>query len=151
SRSTVNSYCCSVGLTTATVRALPSSVSAAAFETTGLALKLYRNHFGTVPLAVTGDAKPLDVAAALTEDGKALTVAVVNPTEQQYELTVDLENTRLRRNGVLWRIAHTDPEAYNDPGKEPNVVINEKKISGFSNNMKLPPLSISLYKFGIRR
>ena len=115
-----------------------------------MALKLYRNHFGSIPLAVTGDAKPLDVAAALTEDGKALTIAIVNPTEQEYELALNLESTRLRRNGTLWRIAHTDPKAYNDPGEEPNVVIDEKKIR-LANDVKLPPLSISLYKFAIRR
>ena len=130
---------------------IKTSKTAAAFETTGLALKLYRNHFGTVPLAVTGDVKPLDVAAALTEDGEALTVAIVNPTEQQHELTVDLQGTRIRRNGVLWRIAHTDPEAYNDPGEEPNVVIDADQITDISSDVSLPPLSISLYKFGIRR
>jgi alpha-N-arabinofuranosidase len=130
---------------------IKASKTAAAFETTGLALKLYRNHFGSVPLDVSGDAGPLDVAAARTKNGRAMTIAVVNPTRQQYELTLDLKKTRLRRNGTLWRIAHTDPEAYNDPGAEPNVVINEEKVSGFSGNMKLPPLSISLYKFAIRR
>ncbi len=130
---------------------IKASKTAAAFETTGLALKLYRNHFGTVPLAVAGDVKPLDVAAALTEDGEALTVAIVNPTEQQYELTVDLQGTRIRRNGVLWRIAHTDPRAYNEPGEEPNVVIDAEQITDISSDVSLPPLSISLYKFGIRR
>jgi len=130
---------------------IKTSKTAAAFETTGLALKLYRNHFGTVPLAVTGDAKPLDVAAALTEDGEALTVAIVNPTEQQYELTVDLQGTQIRRNGVLWRIAHTDPEAYNDPGEEPNVVIEAEQVTDISSDVSLPPLSISLYRLPIRR
>jgi alpha-N-arabinofuranosidase len=130
---------------------IKTSKTAAAFETTGLALKLYRNHFGTVPLAVGGDAEPLDVAAALTEDGKALTVAVVNPTEQQHELAVNLQGARIRRNGTLWRIAHTDPKAYNDPGEEPNVVIEETQITDISSSLSLPPLSISLYKLPIKR
>ena len=51
-------------------------------ETTGLVLALYRQRFGTVPVAVAGDAAPLDVAAAWTEDRTALTVAVVNPTDE---------------------------------------------------------------------
>ena len=130
---------------------IKTSKTAAAFETTGLALKLYRNHFGSIPLAVTGDYEPLDVAAARTEDGKALTLAVVNPTEQEYELAVDLQGARTRRNGVLWRIAHTDPKAYNEPGEEPNVVIDEQKVGGISDSVNLPPLSISLYKLPIRR
>jgi alpha-N-arabinofuranosidase len=130
---------------------IKTSKTAAAFETTGLALKLYRNHFGTVPLAVAGDAKPLDVAAALTEDGEALTVAVVNPTEQRQELKVDLQGVELTGNGTLWRIAHTDPEAYNDPGEEPNVVIDSAQITDISSDVSLPPLSISLYKLPISR
>jgi alpha-N-arabinofuranosidase len=130
---------------------IKTSKTAAAFETTGLALKLYRNHFGSVPVAVTGDAKPLDVAAALTEDGEALTVAVVNPTEQRQELKVDLQGVELTGNGTLWRIAHTDPEAYNDPGEEPNVVIDSAQITDISSDVSLPPLSISLYKLPISR
>jgi len=130
---------------------IKASKTAAAFETTGLALKLYRNHFGSIPLAVTGDAKPVDVAAALTEDGDALTVAIVNPTEQQYVLTVDLQGARVRRSGTLWRIVHTDPKAYNEPGAEPNVVINAELITDISSDVSLPPLSISLYKLPIRR
>ncbi len=130
---------------------IKASKTAAAFETTGLALKLYRNRFGTVPLAVTGDAKPLDVAAALTKDGNALTVAIVNPTEQQHGLTVDLQGARVRRNGTVWRIVHTDPRAYNEPGAELNVVIKETQITDISSDLSLPPLSISLYKLPIRR
>ena len=130
---------------------IKTSKTAAAFETTGLALKLYRNHFGTVPVAVAGDVKPLDVAAALTEDRDALTVAVVNPTEQRQELTVNLKGAHIEPDGTLRRIAHTDPEAYNDPGKEPTVVIDEQQITDVSNEESVPPLSISLYKFPLRR
>ncbi len=130
---------------------IKTSKTAAAFETTGLALKLYRNQFGSVPVAVSGDAKPLDIAAALTEDGKALTVAAVNPTQQQQEVTVDLRGTEVDSNAVLWRIAHTDPEAYNEPGEKPNVVIEETQITDISNTVSLPPLSISLYKLPIIR
>jgi alpha-N-arabinofuranosidase len=130
---------------------IKASKTAAAFETTGLVLKLYGNHFGSIPLAVTGATEPVDVTAALTEDGEALTVAFVNPTEQQRELTVDLQDTRVRRSGTLWRIAHEDPMAYNEPGAEPNVVIKEMQITDISSDVSLPPLSINLYKLPMRR
>ncbi len=130
---------------------IKTSKTASAFETTGLALKLYRNHFGTVPIAVTGNAKPLDVAAALTEDGRALTIAAVNPTQQRHELTVMLEGADVERSGTLWRIAHSDPMAYNDPGEEPNVIIEQEQLTDPSSSVNLPPLSINLYKFPISR
>jgi alpha-N-arabinofuranosidase len=124
---------------------IKTTKTAAAFETTGLALKLYRNNFGTVPVAVTGDAGPLDVSAAWTTDRKALTVGVVNPTEQQRELAIDLKGAQLTGEGVLRLIAHSDPMAYNEPGREPNVVIEEKAVTGLTDKLNVPALSISLY------
>ncbi|MGA1979535.1 MAG: alpha-L-arabinofuranosidase C-terminal domain-containing protein [Sedimentisphaerales bacterium] len=126
---------------------IKTSKTDAAFETTGLVLKLYRNNFGTLPVAVTGDMWPLDVAAAWTEDHKALTIAIVNPTEQKQELSTDLKGTRLTGNGKLWLISHSDPMAYNEPGKKPQVVIVEKPVMNVSKELNVPPLSISLYKF----
>ena len=48
---------------------IKTTKTAAEMETTGLVLQLYRAHFGTIPVAVQTEA-PLDVAAALTADGK---------------------------------------------------------------------------------
>ena len=58
-----------------------TSKTAAALDTTGLALLLYRRHFGVTPVRVEA-APPLDVAAAWTADGKTLTIGVVNPTRK---------------------------------------------------------------------
>ncbi len=55
------------------------TTTAAAFESTGLVLELYRNHFGTIPIAVSGTGNNLDVSAAWADDKKAITVAIVNP------------------------------------------------------------------------
>ncbi|OHB77878.1 MAG: hypothetical protein A2Z25_07870 [Planctomycetes bacterium RBG_16_55_9] len=127
---------------------IKTSKTAAAFETTGLALKLYRDHFGTIPAAVTGDpdASGLDVSAAWTDDHKALTVAIVNPTEKEQQVTMDLKGARLAGTGELWRIAHSDPMAYNEPGEEPNVVIQEQSLTNVSGTLNVPLLSISLYR-----
>jgi len=122
----------------------------AAFETTGLVLKLYRNEFGTVPVAITGDVQPLDVTAAWTSDRNALTIGIVNPTKEQHELAMDLKGARLTGSGKLWLIAHSDPMAYNEPGEEPKVAIEEKPVTGISDKLNVPPLSISLYKLATK-
>jgi len=132
------------------IGAIKTTSTAAAFETTGLALKLYRTHFGALPVAVTGDVTPLDVVAAWTEDRKAVTIAIVNPTENQQQLTLNLKGGQLADSGQLWLIAHSDPLAYNEPGKEPRVVIEEKPVAGASNKLNIPPLSISLYKLDVK-
>jgi len=128
------------------IGAIKTTKTAAAFETTGLVLKLYRQRFGTVPVAITGDAYPLDVSAAWTSDRKALTVAIVNPTEDELELPMEMKGAKLSGKARLWQIAHSDPMAYNEPGKEPNVTIKEKQVSNISNKLSVPPLSINLYE-----
>ncbi|MBN2270916.1 MAG: glycoside hydrolase family 127 protein [Sedimentisphaerales bacterium] len=129
---------------------IKTSKTEAAFATTGLALKLYRQEFGTIPVELAGDTFPLDVAAAWTSDRKALTIAVVNATEERQDLQMQLTGANLTGKGTLWIISHTDPMAYNEPGKEPNVVIKEEAADGISNKLSVPPLSISLYKLAVR-
>ena len=129
---------------------IKTSKTAAAFETTGLALKLYRRQFGIIPVAVEGQSYPLDVVAAWTADRKALTIAVINPTEKRHELPMELKGAKISGKGRLWQIVHTDPMAYNEPGKKPNVVIEEKPVSGISNKLSVPALSINLYELAVR-
>ena len=129
---------------------IKTSKTAAAFETTGLVLKLYREHFGSIPVTITGDAYPLDVSAAWTSDRKALTIGIVNPTENELELPMELKGVKLSGKTRLWQIMHTDPMAYNEPGKEPNVTIKEKTGSKISRKLSVPPLSINLYELPIK-
>ncbi|MHC4096210.1 MAG: alpha-L-arabinofuranosidase C-terminal domain-containing protein [Planctomycetota bacterium] len=129
---------------------IKASKTAAALETTGLVLKLYREHFGSIPVTITGDAYPLDVSAAWTNDRKALTVAIVNPTENELELPMELKGVKLSGKTRLWQIAHTDPMAYNEPGEKPNVTIKEITGSKISRKLSVSPLSINLYKLPIK-
>jgi alpha-N-arabinofuranosidase len=129
---------------------IKTSKTDAAFATTGLVLKLYRNNFGTLPVTVTGDTAPLDVSAAWTDDREVLTIAIVNPTEQECELAIDLKAAQLTGTGKLGLIANSDPMAYNEPGKEPNVVIVEKPVSGVSNTLTVKPLSINVYRLNVQ-
>ncbi|NLT74953.1 MAG: alpha-N-arabinofuranosidase, partial [Planctomycetes bacterium] len=132
------------------IGAIKTTKTAAAFETTGLVLKLYRNHFGEVPLAVSGETYGLDVAAAWTADKKAITVAIVNPTEAPYDVTLALEAADLTGQGRCWTIAHEDPMVYNDPGQAPKVAIEEESVSGVSNTLISPAYSIRLYRLQVR-
>jgi len=132
------------------IGAIKTSKTAAAFETTGLVLKLYRHHFGVLPVAVGGQAEPLDVAAAWTPDRKALTLSVVNPTKETRRVTLDVKGTSLTGEGTLWRIAGSDPMAYNEPGKPPAVRIEELPCRGITDRLEVPPISVSLYSLTVR-
>jgi alpha-L-arabinofuranosidase len=62
---------------------------------------------------------------------------------------MNLKGARLTGDGRLWVIAHSDPMAYNEPGKKPNVVIEEKSLTGLSDKLSVPALSISLYRLAV--
>jgi len=132
------------------IGAIKTTKTAAAFETTGLVLRLYRNHFGTVPVAVTSNTYPLDVAAAWSADRTALTIGVVNPTEQAWALPLRIEGADLEGSGQVWVIANSDPMAYNHPGKVPSVMIDAQPLTGVSNALTVPGYSVSLYELRVR-
>jgi len=129
---------------------IKTSKTAASFATTGLVLKLYRNNFGSIPVLVADDTEPLDISAAWTEDRKALTIGVVNPTNEEQKIMLDLKGAQLVGTGRLGLIANSDPMAYNEPGKKTNVVIEEKKISNVSNGLTIPPLSAGVFTLPVK-
>jgi len=127
------------------IGAIKTTKTAAAFDTTGLVLKLYRAQFGTLPVRITGAPEPMDVMAAWTEGKKALTISIVNPMKEPQPLALGLKGVALPRTARLFRIAGSDPQAYNEPGKEPLIKIEETAGAPFSGRLTIPPLSVSIY------
>jgi len=68
------------------IGAIKTTRTAAETETTGLVLQLYRAHFGQIPLRLEQDFAPCDIAAALTRDGRTVTIGVMNPTDAEINL-----------------------------------------------------------------
>jgi len=130
------------------IGAIKTTKTAAAFDTTGLVLKLYRAQFGALPVTVAGAPEPLDVMAAWTDGKKALTVSIVNPMPEALALSFSLKGLGLPKTAKVYRIAGADPMAYNEPGKEPVVKIEETDAAPFSGKLTIPPLSISIYVLG---
>jgi len=120
--------------------------TAAAFATTGLPLKLYRRHFGSRAVRVKGRPIPLDLAAALTDDGKRATLAVVNPTKEPRPLKITLRGGKLAQRAARYVITGPGPMAFNAPGVAPKVTIAQEKDVPFDPaKLTIPPISIVLY------
>jgi alpha-N-arabinofuranosidase len=132
------------------IGAIKTSQTAAAFDTTGLVLKLYRHQFGATPVAVGGEPGPLDVAAAWSRDRRMLTISIVNPTTRKLDLRLRIKGASLTGEGRLHRIGGPDPMACNEPGKTPAVRIDEQPCSGVSDRLEIPPISASLYSLTVR-
>jgi len=131
------------------IGAIKTSKTAAEFETTGLVLKLYRMHFGSVPLA-TKIGGPLDAMAALSKDGKTLTVGIVNPTNSAMEIPLDLKGVKISDQGRRFEITASDPMAYNEPGKPPRVCIVAESRLGPSGKLDVVPYSVTLYALAVQ-
>ncbi len=130
---------------------IKTNKTAAEFETTGLALKMYRRHFGTIPIEVSQNPEPLDVAAALTKNEKKLTISIINPTDREATLSFALNNLKISGKGKLYYMAGDDPMAYNNPGDPPRIVIAEKKkITGANYQLDVPKYSASIFVLDVK-
>jgi len=139
----------------------------AALNTTGLLFQLYRDHFGTVPVEVDGNSPPpapkypvggdqprvnagsptypVDVSAALTSDGKFLTLAVVNPTESAQKLDLTINGVDLRGKGRLWHMTGPGINAVTGLSRH-EVQVVEMPVGEVPKTLQVAPISIDLYE-----
>ena len=126
----------------------------------GLVFKIYRDHFGVFPVAVSGNSPqpkhtdppggeqpevnagsptfPLDVVAAWTKEHRALTVAVLNPTDREQSIKLQIRGAALSGNGTLWRLSSTESNGQ-------NPVITQWPVNSRPESVKLPPFSVNIY------
>ncbi len=144
----------------------------AVLNPTGLVFKFYRDSFGSIPVSVSGnspqpkpqdpvggeqpavhagsDTFPLDVAAAWTADRKALTVAVINPTESVQTLSLKIGGADLSGKGTLRRMAPKSLAATITIGEEPGVKIEEESLDTLPEKPTFAPFSVSIYEFPVK-
>jgi alpha-N-arabinofuranosidase len=130
---------------------IKTTKTAAFLDTTAMPLMLYRAQFGTLPLAVSGNQADgsLDVAAAKTEDGKTLTIGVVNPNATPQTIHVDLAGLAVGDKANVWRIAGDDPLAFNSVDKQLVGVKAETNVA-FGGNLTVPGYSASVYRLPLK-
>jgi alpha-N-arabinofuranosidase len=143
----------------------------AVLNPTGLLFKMYRDHFGSVPVEVSGDSPqpkpawppggdqprvnpgsdtyPLDVSAAFGEDRKTLTFAVLNPSDSERQLRLSINGVKLARPGHLWRMAPPSVDATITAGQKPGVEVEEQGQATIPDTMAVPPFSVSIYSFAV--
>ena len=139
-----------------------------ALNTTGMFFKLYRDHFGSVPVEVGGNSPvppplypvggdqpkvnagsptyPVDVTAALTADGKFLTVAILNANESAQQLDLSLKGIALSGKGRMWRMTGDSLNAATGLGRN-EVRIVESSLTETPKALTIAPISIEIYEF----
>lgn len=131
------------------IGAIKTTKTAAEMETTGLVLQMYRAHFGTIPLRVEQNFGVADVSAALTQDGKTLTIGVMNPGSTELELQPMLTGTTIAGPATRWHITGPDGESHNTPGR-PRVVDLKQTDGLASANLRVPPLSAAVFRIPLQ-
>jgi len=139
----------------------------------GLVFKMLSHTFGTLPILDIGGNSPqpringtvgidlpktpsgsptypLDVMAALSEDGERLTITVVNPSESSQQLQLQLSGTTLPSSGRKWTVSGSSIQARNVAGQPPEIELTESTLSNTTAPITVVPLSINLYEFEIQ-
>jgi alpha-N-arabinofuranosidase len=132
------------------IGAIKTTKTRAEMEPTGHDLAHYRQRFGTVPVAVEGDAALLDVAAAWTDDRSALTVAVVNPTGEARTLVLDVEGAEPTGAGMRFVLTGADRWAHNAPGRPRGVDVTRTSLTTGAHRIPVAPLSVTLQVVRVR-
>jgi len=139
---------------------------------TGLLFKMYRDHFGTLPVEVSGDSPqpkpifpaggdqpavnpgsdtyPLDVSAALSEDRKTLTIAVLNPSDSKQSMKLAVNGVKLASTGRLWQMAPASVDAVVAVGKKPEVSVDEHALGAAPDMIDVPPFSVNIYSYPLQ-
>lgn len=136
-------YMANYAQTVNVIGCIKTNKTAAAFETTGLVLKLYRKHFGVLP-AATECSRTIDAMAAWSADRKTLTLGVVNPSLQGAEIPLTVKGAKLAGSATCWQIAGKDPMVYNDPADPERVKIEEAVVQ-VSDKITVAPCSVTLF------
>ncbi len=142
---------------------------ASCLSATGILFKLYNQRFGRIPVAVSGnsavpppaypiggdqpsvntgsDTWPLDVSAALTVDRRALTVAVVNATDEARAISISIRGARLAEAGRCWKLASAGLASMNRAGEPSEVRLGERRFDAGSSPLTIPAYGIELYEY----
>jgi alpha-L-arabinofuranosidase len=120
------------------------------FDATGQVLKLYRQKFGFIPVEISGETRPLNIGATLTQGKDTLTLSVINPTWEAVSFPFSLNGKAIASAAEIWMVASPDEMSTNEPGQELVVKIKGPIAYNFSNKLEVGPASITIFRIPIK-
>jgi alpha-N-arabinofuranosidase len=143
-------YMANYAQTVNVIGCIKASKTHASMAATGQILKLYRNHFGQIPVEAAGEFDQLDVSAALTADRRKVTLAIVNPTRRKYEISLILKGRGVSSSVKSWRITGPEEGSFNEPGKPDLVKVEQQNAEPDMSRIQISPLSVSLFELNLQ-
>ena len=89
------------------------------------------------------------MVAALSEDRKYLTIAVVNATGTAQKLDLKVAGVKLSGPSTLWQMTGASLDAENHVGQPAQVVVNEIPIGDAPPSVSVAPISVNIYRFPV--
>jgi alpha-N-arabinofuranosidase len=156
---------------TMAVSTLDIGTTGAVYNSRGLLYKMYRDHFGTLPVAVSGNSPqpapkyppygdqpetssgsptyPLDMVSALTEDHKYLTIAVVNATDSEQKFDLNVTGVELAGPSTQWQLTGSSLDAEDHFGQPTQVEVKEIPLGNAPQTVSVAPATVSIYRFPV--
>src|ERR1700733_1411068 len=144
----------------------------AVLNPTGMLFKMYRDHFGSIPVEVAGnspqpkpvfpaggdqpavnpgsDTYPLDVSAAFSEDRKSVAIAVLNPSDSEQRIRISVNGGKLASVGTLWRMAPELIDATVQVDKKPEVQVEQQSLGALPDVVTVRPFSVNIYSYPLQ-
>jgi len=85
--------------------------------------------------------------AALSEDRKTLTIAVLNPSDSKQSMKLAVNGVKLTSQGKLWQMAPSSLDAVVAVGKTPEVSVEEHSLGAIPGIIEAPPFSVNIYSY----
>jgi alpha-N-arabinofuranosidase len=119
------------------------------FAATGIILKLYRNHYGQIPVKVENVPEPLNIEAALDSLNSLLTLAVINPGATEKDFNIIIEGLPSFEISDSYEVSNNDPMAYNAPGEKREIDIVPIKPT-YPDYIEVKPYSVTFINYRIK-
>ncbi len=144
-------YMANYAQTVNVIGCIKTNTTHSVMASTGQVLKLYRAKFGSIPVSLSGDTRPLDIAAALNASLDTLVVSAVNPTWDRQELKISVKNSFVDGESEKWSITGPDDMAYNEPGKEERVIIAGPETVADVKKAVVEPYSVNIFRIPLKK
>jgi alpha-N-arabinofuranosidase len=143
-------YMANYAQTVNVIGAIKATSTQSVMAATGQALKMYRQYFGNIPIELTGDTRPLDIAATVTKDHKYLTVSVVNASWEAHTIPLEFEGSQSLEEVEVIKLQGASDMAYNVPGQKEVVSIGEPETLEFNGKIEVDPVEARIYRFTLK-
>ncbi|HLP72644.1 MAG TPA: alpha-L-arabinofuranosidase C-terminal domain-containing protein [Bacteroidales bacterium] len=143
-------YMANYAQTVNVIGCIKTSTTHSVLDATGQVLKLYRHKFGFIPVEITGETRPLNIGATLTEAKDTLCLSVVNPTMEPVKFPVSISGNETSTSAEIWRVTAPDLMSTNEPGQKPVVVIEGPGKAEFSGKLEAGPASITIFRIAVK-